>query len=390
MTTLSPTSAAGIGAGVAVLSTGDVRVPVYPAAAALPALDDQPYPPPAGQDGLRAAIAAYATASGTATIRPEQVLVAPGARAAILSVLAGALGDRREVLVPGPYWASYPTLIKAAGGTAVLVPGQVGVGAPSIGALEAALTGRTGALVLNSPRNPDGSVIPAERLRELSDWAEARGLLLLFDQVYRGVPIGDGPAPSVLGLGPELPAHCVVVDGLTKSHALAGLRIGWAIAAGPVLDAATAHASHVIGGTGSTAQRIALAVLGGEPGSDTGGGPGGEPGTQPDRDDRRARLGSALEGNLKAVLERLSGIPGVSCPRPEGGIFAFPDLRGWLAEHAPPGARADLTGWLRDEHRVAVVDGKAFGAPGHVRLSFALPEEDLLTGVDRLRTALTG
>ena len=367
---LSPTSPAAAGGDVIVLSTGDVRIPVYPdAGGAGPRRGDQAYLPPAGTGSLREAVSAYMTGTGRAVVRPEEVLVAPGARLAILCVLSAVLRPSDQVLLPSPYWASYPTLIAAAGGRPVIAPGGAGDGFPDLAALEASRSRATRVVVINSPRNPDGSVLAAERLRELADWTAAQGMILLFDQVYRGVPHGGGYPPSVLDLWPQLPGHCVVVDGLSKSHALAGLRLGWALAAPPVLDAAVSHASHVIGGTCSAAQDTALAAI---------------RGTAALRD----HLGPALDANRRAAAGQLAGIPGVSCAPPRGGIFAFPDLRDWLANWAPEPARQDLTGWLRGQHGVSVVDGAAFGAPGHIRLSFALPADDLEAGLRRLRRAL--
>ena len=355
---LSPTSAATLAADVVVLSTGDVRVPVYPdAAAAQPRAADQPYPLPAGTDALRNAIAARAG------VPARDVLVAPGARLAILSVLAAAVADRREVLLPTPYWSSYPTLIRAAGGVPVVVP--------DVGSFAGARTRDTGVVVVNSPRNPDGYVVPAKQLRALVEWAGAGGITVLFDQVYRGVP-GVGPvAPSVLDLGPGLPAHCAVVDGLSKSHALAGLRLGWALVSGALREAAVVHASHVVGGTGVPVQEAALAAL-----ADRG---------------VRSRLEPVLAANLEYALGRLATVPGVACRRPEGGIFLFPEVR--FPEGRLPGGgphAADRVRWLREEHRLAVVDGAAFGAPGHLRLSFAVPPDQLRTGIDRLCLALRG
>ncbi|HYS42149.1 MAG TPA: aminotransferase class I/II-fold pyridoxal phosphate-dependent enzyme [Pseudonocardiaceae bacterium] len=370
MTVLAPTAAGVHAPDVSVLSTGDVRVPVHPVLPmAGPRRADQPYWPPAGGEALRTAIAGYMTRQGRGGIDARQVLVASGARSAILSVLAGALGDRTEVLLPSPYWASYPTLISAAGGVPVVVPGRPHEGELDLDDLRAARTSRTGALIVNSPRNPDGAVTPADQLTDVVRWTADHGILLLFDQIYRGIPLSGGPAPSVLDLWPELPDHCVVIDGLTKSHALAGLRLGWAVASDSVLGPAVAFASHVLGGACSYAQDVALAVL---------------------ADGTSGELGATLDANLDHGLSSLAGIPGVRCPRPRGGIFLFPDLREWLAGEAPDGARADVAEWLRLRHRVAVVDGAAFAASGHLRLSFALPADQLRTGIVRLRRALIG
>ncbi|MFI6444119.1 pyridoxal phosphate-dependent aminotransferase [Kitasatospora sp. NPDC050543] len=370
MTLLSPTAAAAHAQDVLVLSTGDIRIPLHPALPPAPARGaDQHYRAPAGDPGLRAVIAASASAPGAAALDAGQVLVAPGARQAILAVLRTVLtGGRTEVLVPSPYWASYPHLIEMAGGRAVTVPGEVGDASPDIEALEAHRTGRTGAVVVNSPRNPDGAVASAQSLRALVEWAGEHGITVLFDQVYRGVAVTDRPAPSITGLYPELPGHCVLVDGLSKSHALAGLRLGWAIASPATAAGAAAVASHFIGHTSGPAQDTAAAVLA-----------GGE--------HERQRIGKELAANLDLALRALADIPGLSCRRPAGGIFLFPDIRGWLAT-APEDARRAPARWLAEQHRVAVVDGAAFGAPGHLRLSFALPAEQLDTGLARLRRAL--
>ncbi|MFG2526528.1 pyridoxal phosphate-dependent aminotransferase [Streptomyces sp. NPDC048516] len=373
MTTASPTAAHAHGEDVIVLSTGDVRIPLHPVADTTAARRaDQPYRPPAGDRDLRALIAAYSTAPGAA-VDAGQVLVTPGARQALVAVLRAVLGERREVLFATPYWASYPQLIELVGGVPVPVPGRVGDGLLDLDAWEARRTPATGAVIVNSPRNPDGAVVPADSLRRLAEWAGRHGLTVLFDEVYRGVALGDRPAPSVLDLFPALPEHCVLIDGLSKSHALAGLRLGWAIAPPATAARATAIASHFIGHTSGPAQDIARALLGGGEG-------GGET--------ARLRIGAELTAQLDTAMKALDGIEGLSCPRPEGGIFLFPDIRDWLAD-APEAARRSAVTWLKERHGVAVVDGAAFGAPGHLRLSFALPSEQLRSGLERLRDALT-
>jgi aspartate aminotransferase len=366
----SPTAPVAHDSDVAVLSTGDVRVPIHPPGAVpVPRAEDQSYGAATGEVELRTLVARYASPAGGARIRPDQVIVTPGARQAVLLALSVLPPDRREVLLPTPYWASYPALIRLAGGVPVPVPGVVGDGLPAVAELAARRTPATGCLVINSPRNPDGAVVSAARLRDTVAWAGEHDIQVLFDQVYRGVPVTAEPPPTVAQIDVDLPAHCVLVDGLTKSHALAGIRLGWAIAGGPGHDAMAAVASHLIGGTCRAAQEVAVAALRHGP-------------------DTPARVGAALRANLDLAVAGLAGLPGVSCPRPGGGIFLFPDLRGWLAAHAPPEARADLAGWLNTRHRIAVVDGAAFGAPGHIRISFGVPTETLQRGITRLRAAL--
>ncbi|MFE4822134.1 pyridoxal phosphate-dependent aminotransferase [Streptomyces sp. NPDC056704] len=369
MSLASPTAAVGHGQDVVVLSTGDVRIPLHRAAGSSAARRaDQHYREPAGDVRLRSLIAAYSAATDGSAFDPSQVLVTPGARQAILAVLRAVLGERREVLFVTPYWASYPQLIGMAGGIGVPVPGPVGDGTLDLDALEAWRTPDTGVVIVNSPRNPDGAVVPAESLRGLVEWADRHGVTVLFDQVYRGVAVGERPAPSIVDLYAELPGHCVLVDGLSKSHALAGLRLGWAVAPAPVTARATAVASHFIGHTSAPAQDTAIAVLGAG-------------------DSHRQRIGAELAVNLDLALKALADVPGLNCDRPGGGIFLFPDIRGWLAQ-APEQVRRSPAAWLRDRHRVALVDGSAFGAPGHLRLSFALPAEQLRSGTERLRLAL--
>ncbi|MFD3872129.1 pyridoxal phosphate-dependent aminotransferase [Streptomyces sp. NPDC058623] len=362
---MSPTAAVHEGSGLVVLSTGDVRVPVHPENVDNrgPLRTDQTYQAPTGTTDLREAIA-------RGRVDPGQVLVAPGARLAIHAVLSTLLDANAEVLLPTPYWASYPELIKRSGGRTVAMPARVGDGRIDVDVLEGHRTPRTRVLVVNSPRNPDGAVTPAEDLAAAAAWADKHGIVMLCDEVYRDVACTAAPAPSILDVFPQLPDHCVVVDGLSKSHALAGLRVGWAITAGSLTSRVAAVASHLLGGTSTAVQSIAAKVL-------------------EDGEDLRAGLGKVLADQLALAQPHLDRLPGVSCPAPGGGIFLFPDLNGWLAEHAPEPARRDLAGWLRDGHRVSVVDGAAFGAPGHIRLSFALPAEQLDEGLTRLSAALT-
>ncbi|MYW17020.1 aminotransferase class I/II-fold pyridoxal phosphate-dependent enzyme [Streptomyces sp. SID2955] len=375
MTALSPTAAGAHGQDVVVLSTGDVRVPVHPAASALRVRRaDQHYRAPAGDPDLRSLIARYAGREGAPAVSAEQVLVAPGARQALVAVLGAVLGERREVLFATPYWASYPHLVKLVGGVPVPVPGPVGDGTLDMDAWEARRTPDTAAVIVNSPRNPDGAVVPEDSLRALVEWAGRHGLTVICDEVYRGVPLGGRAAPSVRDLFPELPGHCVVVDGLSKSHALAGLRFGWAIAPADIHARAVAVASHLVGNTSGLVQDAAAVVLA-----------EGEP--------ERQRVGIELAANLDLAMKVLDSVEGLVCPRPQGGIFLFPDVRTPLAGLGRPGepgdeARRAPAAWLKDRHRVAVVDGSAFGAPGHLRLSFALPAEQLAAGLERLRHAL--
>ncbi|MFE2926841.1 pyridoxal phosphate-dependent aminotransferase [Streptomyces goshikiensis] len=376
MSLIAPTAAVDHGDDVLVLSSGDVQLPLHqPAAAPKARRADQPYRPPAGDAALREAITRYAAdaacgGAGRAGFASSQVVVTPGARQAIFITLLSILaGERREVLIPAPYWASYPRLVEMAGGVPVIVEGERGR-SPDPDTLAARTTDRTALIILNSPRNPDGVVTPADMLRRITDWAGNRGLTLLFDQVYRGVALQERSSPTVTDLYPELPEHVVLIDGVTKSHALAGLRLGWAVGGRATAGRITATSSHLIGHTSGLVQDVGVELL-----------------AHGERD-RRA-LGTRLASHLESALAELATIPGLRYHRPEGGIFLFPDVREWLAHAAPDEAVADMSGWLRTQHGLAAVDGAAFGAPGHLRLSFAVPSDLLLDGLGRLRHALT-
>ncbi|MFY1674074.1 pyridoxal phosphate-dependent aminotransferase [Plantactinospora sp. WMMB334] len=345
--------------GVVDLAAGDVRLPFpHPDGVSRtigPA--DQAYADTAGDPDLRSRIAAYAT--GTAPVTAGQVLVTPGARTAVFLTLLQATG--RDVLLPVPHWGSYPALVQCAGAHPVDYGPY-----PEVTALEAARTSRTAIVVINSPRNPDGAVVDADTVTAVLGWAHQHGIIVLFDQVYRGLATPTTPSP--LELTDTLAPHCVVVDGLTKSHAAAGIRLGWAIT-GDLMPALTAVASHLIGGVSTRTQQAALAALTAPAGT------------------RTAALAD-LADQVRQTAARLDAIPGVRCPAPDAGFFLFPDLRGWLATIAP-GPRSDVTAWLRHEHGVAVVDGAAFGTPGHIRLSAAVDAPTLATGLQRLTAALT-
>ncbi|WP_436528427.1 pyridoxal phosphate-dependent aminotransferase [Actinoplanes sp. HUAS TT8] len=333
------------------LAGGDVRMPFPHPEVSSPLLgpDDQPYPPTAGSRELRELIAA---ATEPAAVTAEQVLVTPGARAAVFLTLLRASG--RDVLLPTPRWGSYPALTAMAGARPVSYGPY-----PHVDALDEARTAATALVVINSPRNPDGTVVDAATITAVLAWAQQHHITVLFDQVYRGVTAH--PAPSPLDTAGPLPQHCVIVDGLTKSHAAAGLRIGWAITAD--LHQLTATASHLIGGVGTRAQQAAVAVLRQPPGP-------------------RQQALADLAARTRAAAAQLDRIPGVSCPVPDAGFFLFPDLHGWLAD-------TDVASWLREHHRVAVVDGAAFAAPGRIRVSTAVPDHDLTTGLRRLTAALS-
>lgn len=357
----SATARRPLPAGVVDLAAGDVRLP-FPHPDDLsrtigPA--DQAYPDTAGAPQLRARIAAYATGTGTARVTAEQVLVTPGARTAVLLTLLQAAG--REALLPVPRWGSYPALVQCAGAR----PVDYGPW-PDVAILEAARTSCTAIVVINSPRNPDGAVVDAGTIATVLGWARQHGIVVLFDQVYRG--LAAPPAPSPLDLADTLVPGCVVVDGLTKSHAAAGIRLGWAIT-GDLMPALAAVASHLVGGVSTRTQQAALAAL-----------------TAPA--EARTAFLAGLADQVRQAAARLDAIDGVRCPVPDAGFFLFPDLRGWLATIAP-GPWSDLAAWLREEHGVAVVDGAAFGAPGHLRLSAAVDPHTLATGLQRITAALT-
>lgn len=348
------------------LAAGDVRIPVHHGVEVpAPRYGDQPYPPGPGTDRLRAAVVEATPGQFAA----DGVLVTPGARVAILALLHTMLTSGSRVLIPMPYWPTYPVLVRAAGGEPVFVPGRVGDGDVDLPALESRVDAQTRVLILNSPRNPDGARIDRDCLRRLVSWAGERGLSVIFDQVYRGIPAAAGPAASVLDPPGALPGHVAVVDGLTKRQALAGLRVGWAIGEPSLIRRAAAVSQHLFGGTCTIAQDVAAGALATAP---------------PDG------LARVLDANRLRAHARLAALPGVTCTLPAGGMFLFPDLRQWLASAAPAAAREDLAGWLRDRLLVEVGDGAAYGAPGHIRLSFALPPDQLDAGIDRIVAAVEG
>ncbi len=363
----------GFGAGEPDFPTPEHIVAAAAAACADPR--NHRYTPAAGLPELREAVAAKTARDSGYHVEASQVLVTNGAKHAVYNAFAALLDPGDEVLVPAPYWVTYPEAIRLAGGVAVPVPTDESTGfRATVDSLEAASTDRTKVLLFVSPSNPTGAVYSPAEVEALGRWAFERGLWVVTDEIYEHLVYGRHVFSSMPGLVPQLADRCIVVNGVAKTFAMTGWRVGWMVAPSDVTAAAVNLQSHATSNVANVSQRAALAALTGGMGCVT---------AMREAFDRRRRLMHGL----------LVTIPGVSCPEPEGAFYAFPSLAGVLGRDLGGRTAAttlELAQIVLDEAKVAIVPGEAFGAPGYARLSYALGDAQLEEGVTRLAKLLGG
>jgi len=329
------------------------------------------YTPTAGLPALRAAIAAKTARDSGYEVEPSQVLVTNGGKQAVSNAFAVLCDPGDEVLVPAPYWTTYPESIALGGGVPVVVPSDESTGyRVSVEDLEAAATDRTKVLLFVSPSNPTGAVYPRAEIEAIGRWAVERGVWVLTDEIYEQLVYGDAEHHSMPVVVPELAETCVVVNGVAKTYAMTGWRVGWLIGPPDVVAAATNIQSHQTSNVANVSQAAALcAVSGGL--------------------EAVAEMKVAFDRRRRAIVDQLNAIEGVHCPEPDGAFYAFPSVKGLLGKEIR-GRRPSSSGELADlcitEAKVAVVPGEAFGAPGYFRMSYALGDDDLVEGVSRLAT----
>jgi aspartate/methionine/tyrosine aminotransferase len=366
--------------GVDVIGFGagepDFPTPAHVVEAAVVACRDprmHKYTPTPGLPELRAAVAAKTLRDSGLEVTPEQVLVTNGGKQAVYEAFATLLDPGDEVLLPAPYWTTYPEAIRLAGGTPVDVPTTSDAGyLVSVEQLEAARTPRTKVLLVVSPDNPTGAVHTPGQLTEIGRWAAAAGLWVVTDEIYEHLVYGAARFASVPVVAPEIADRCVVLNGVAKTYAMTGWRVGWMIGPRDVVTAATNLQSHSTSNVSNVAQAAALAAVSGDLAA---------VGVMREAFDRRRQL----------MHRMLSAIPGVVCPEPFGAFYCFPDVSALLGlplRGQRPHTTTELAALALDEARVAVVPGEAFGAPGHLRLSYALGDDDIVEGVSRLATLL--
>jgi aspartate/methionine/tyrosine aminotransferase len=367
-------------AGRRVISFGagepDFPTPDYIVEAAVEACRDprnHRYTPTAGLPELRAAIAAKTRRDSGLAIDPAQVLVTNGAKQAVYEAFATLLDPGDEVLLPTPYWTTYPEVIKLSGGVPTEVRTDETHGyLATVDQLDAATTERTKALLFCSPSNPTGSVYPPAQVAEIGQWAAARGLWVITDEIYEHLVYGDGEFASIPVQTPELADRCVVLNGVAKTYAMTGWRVGWMIGPLDVIKAATNLQSHATSNVANVAQRAALAAVSGDLSA-------------------AATMRSAFDRRRRTIVAMLNEIPGVTCPEPLGAFYVFSavgDLIGQKINGRRASSTAELAEILLDEAEVAVVPGEAFGTPGYLRFSYALADSDLVEGLTRLQKLL--
>jgi aspartate/methionine/tyrosine aminotransferase len=301
------------------------------------------------------------------------VLVTNGGKQAVYNAFQALLDPGDEVLVPAPYWTTYPEAVALADGVPVAVPTTEATGfRASVERLDAACTPRTKALLFVSPSNPTGAVYPPAEVEAIGRWALDRGLWVVTDEIYEHLTFGEHRFSSMPVLVPELADTCIVVNGVAKTYAMTGWRVGWMIGPPDVIGAATNLQSHSTSNVANVSQRAALAAVSGDLAA-------------------VAEMRTAFERRGRRMHEMLAAIPGVTCLEPQGAFYCFPSFTGVLGHPVAgrtPVTSVELCEILLDEAKVAVVPGEAFGAPGYARLSFALGDEALVEGVGRITELL--
>ncbi|MHB8275523.1 MAG: pyridoxal phosphate-dependent aminotransferase [Dermatophilaceae bacterium] len=361
----------GFGAGEPDFATPDYIV----AAAVLAAQDpaNHRYTPAAGLPELRRAIVDKTLRDSHYQVTVDQVLVTNGGKQAVYNTFAALLDPGDEVLLPAPYWTTYPEAIKLAGGTVVEVfAGEDQGYMVSVEQLEAARTPRTKALLFCSPSNPTGSVYSPEQIREIGHWAVANGIWVVTDEIYEHLTYDGARSVSMPVEVPELADTCVVLNGVAKTYAMTGWRVGWMIGPRDVIKAATNLQSHSTSNVSNIPQRAAIAALSGSL-------------------DAVEAMKVAFDRRRRTIVGMLNDIDGVDCPVPTGAFYAYPSVKGLLGKTIRGRVcttSAELAALILDEAEVAVVPGEAFGPSGYLRLSYALGDTDLAEGVARIQKLL--
>jgi aspartate/methionine/tyrosine aminotransferase len=363
----------GFGAGEPDFPTPEPIVEAAMAAARDPRFHH--YSPTPGLPELRAAIAHKTKRDSGVDCAAEQVLVTNGGKHAVYNTFQVLCDPGDEVLLPAPYWTSYPEVITLGGGVPVVLPTTEATGfRVSIEQLDAAVTPRTKAVLFVSPSNPTGAVYPPDEVEAIGRWALERGIWVITDEIYEHLTYDGHVFSSMPGLVPELADTCVILNGVAKTYAMTGWRVGWMIGPRDVVAAATNLQSHSTSNVSNIAQAAARAAVAGDL-------------------DAVAQMREAFARRGKVMFEMLGSIPGVECLEPQGAFYCFPSFEGVLGREIAgrrPQTTLELSEVLLEQAKVAIVPGEAFGAPGYARLSFALGDDDLGEGVRRIADALDG
>jgi aspartate/methionine/tyrosine aminotransferase len=361
----------GFGAG-----EPDFPTPAYIVEAAVAACREEKwhrYTPAGGLPALKEAIAAKTLRDSGWAIDASQVLVTNGGKQALYNAFAALLDPGDEVILPAPYWTTYPESIRLAGGVPVEVMTDETSGyRASVAQLEAARTPRTKALVFVSPSNPTGAVYSPEEVKAIGEWALAHGVWVITDEIYEHLVYGDARFSSMPVLVPNLGNTCVVINGVAKTYAMTGWRVGWMAGPADVIKAATNLQSHSTSNVANVSQIAALAAVS-----------GGLEAVE--------EMKVAFDRRRKLIVDMLNAIPGVECPMPEGAFYVYPSVKGVLGKEIRGQVSTDsaqLASLILDEAEVAVVPGEAFGTPGYLRLSYATSDANITEGVQRMGALL--
>ncbi|MFF5791635.1 pyridoxal phosphate-dependent aminotransferase [Paeniglutamicibacter sp. NPDC012692] len=361
----------GFGAGEPDFATPDYIVEAAIAAARNPQYHR--YSPAAGLPELRAAIAEKTMRDSGYKLEASQVLVTNGGKQAVYNAFATLLDPGDEVILPAPYWTTYPEAIRLAGG----VPVEVFAGPEqgykvTIEQLEAAVTPKTKVLLFVSPSNPTGAVYAPEQVAEIGRWAASKDLWVITDEIYEHLTYDDAVFTSIATAAPELGDKVIILNGVAKTYAMTGWRVGWMAGPLDVIKAATNLQSHATSNVANVSQMAALAAVSGPL-------------------DAVAEMRTAFDRRRKAMVSALNAIDGVHCPTPEGAFYAYSDVRGLLGREirgVVPATSAELAALILEQAEVAVVPGEAFGPSGYIRMSYALGDADLAEGVGRMAALL--
>ncbi len=361
----------GFGAGEPDFPTPDDIVRAAVAACTDP--KNHRYTPAAGLPELRSAIAAKTLRHSGYEVQPSQVLVTNGGKQAVEEAFAAVCDPGDEVIIPAPYWTTFPESVALAGGTPVFVGADDSTGfRVTVDQLEAARTARTKVLLFVSPSNPTGAVYPAEEVEAIGRWADENGLWVVTDEIYEHLVYDGVTAPSMPVVVPALADRCIVTNGVAKTYAMTGWRVGWMIGPADVVKAASNYQSHATSNVANVSQRAALAAVSGDL-------------------EAVHAMRAQFDRRRHVMVEALNAVSGFECLMPEGAFYAFPSVRAALGREVAgrtPTTSLELAEVILDEVKVAVVPGEAFGAPGYLRMSYALNLEDLKEGVSRIHKLL--